>query len=187
MLHRLFIILIASFCSFPLMAQKTPKDQAPKDEVVFFARVVPEREQLFAGDSCLVNIVLYSSHDFADVEKKPEVVTVKGGRARLLPRRSSPVPFRVQMEEGIFNAVVWQQYVVGRDDVGNIRFSTPTFNATFAIIEMSDDPFERFFGFGQRNQRLVKAKCKLDAFTLPVVERPKRSSQDILQSGGSLI
>lgn len=171
------------------MAQKGAKEKASKDkeDVVFFARVVTEREQLFAGDSCLVNIVLYSSLPFADVEKDPEVISVKGGRARLLPRRSRPTPFRIQMEEGIFNAVVWQQYIVGRDDVGKIRFSTPTFHATFGIVEMSDDPFERFFGFGQRNLRLVKAKCKLDAFTLPVVERPKRSSQDILQSGGSLI
>lgn len=185
--QRLILFLIAAFLLLPAWAERNAQGKEKQDKVVFFARILPERPEIYAGDSCVVSLVLYSNLAFADIQQKPENLTIKGGRARLLPRYSPPTPFHVQMEGGVFNAVVWQQYVVGRDEVGKIRFSSPTFNATFVVVEPSDDPFERFFGFAPRQQRLVKGQCKLDAFTLPVVERPKRSSQDILQSGGSLI
>lgn len=157
-----------------------------KEEVSFFARVVSERERLFVGDSCVVNIVLYSSHPFVEVESSPQQPRIRGGHTRALPRYGQRLQERVRMKEGVFYALVWEQVVVGREEVGKIHFSTMNFNGSFAVYEESQDPFERFFGFAPRQRRVVKAKCKLTPFELPVEERPKRSTRDLMSSGGKV-
>ena len=59
------------------------------------------------------------------------------------------------------------------------------FSAEVGIYQAVEDDFWNFFSFAP-TMRLIekrKVKCKAPKFSLSVVERPKRSTQDILRSG----
>ena len=85
----------------------------------------------------------------------------------------------------MYYALVWQHYRVCRNDVGNIVWPQQQFTAELGIYEVIDDGFGGFLSFSP-TMRLVekrKTKCKTPKFSLPVVERIKRSTQDLLRSG----
>lgn len=160
-----------------------------KDGAVFFARCECNRNQIIAGDSIFVDVVLYSNLPFRDAECLTKQPKIKGGTARALPMNRQRQQQKVRLESGIFYAIVWQRYVVGSDTPCNIQFPQMQFSAELLEYEEPQyDPFDPF-GFFQRPQRkarTIKSQCKSDAYSLPVVARPKRSTQEVLSSGATV-
>ncbi len=165
------------FCLF-LQAQKN------QDEITFFAQIEHENQSLYAGDSCVVSIILYSNVAFLDIRCTSTPLKVKGGYAHLLSQ-SQRVQRRVVRNNQIYMALVWQQWMVGSDNIGKIQFSPLQFEAEFPKVKIPEDPFFRFF-YGTQEVGRLKRKCKMDTYTLPVQEKPKRSTREILQSGAQV-
>ena len=179
MLNRLhLLLLLLSLAGLSLSARP------PQDEITFFAQIEHDNRPLYAGDSCVVSIVLYSPAPFRDVRCTSASLKVRGGHARLLPQ-GQRTQQRVVKDNRFYMAMVWQQWVVGSEDVGKLQFSPLQFEGEFSKVEMPDDPFDRFF-YGPQETGRVKRKCKMNAYTLPVLEKPKRSTREILQSGGQV-
>ena len=158
-------------------------DAMASDEVQFFARYESERKQLIEGDSCRINLVLYSSLPFRDVICSPQHPKVKGGTLRPVAMGSRAQRL-VRLTEGVFYELVWQQYVVASSKQGAVSLAPITIEGTFAIMEVDPSPFSQFFGSGQREVGQTKVKTRSEKFLLPVVPRPKRTQQEIIQSGG---
>lgn len=158
------------------------------DKVEFFARYECAKENIIAGDSIKVNLVLYCDQPFESANCTTKTIKVKGGHSRTIDINNRQQQ-RVKLSKGIYYAILWQGFVVGSDEVGNIKFPEVQFDASFVIYENDNsydpffDPFG-FFGNSRRKSHTVKAKGKADSYTLPVIEKPKRSTQEVISSGG---
>lgn len=185
-LHFLMLCLLALASTLSTSAKGKPKEP----EVRFFARFECQRDYLTVEDSVVVNIVLYSNVPFQSATTKTKDLKIRGGHSRKLPKRGDMQQQRVRMEDGIYYGIIYDRYIVGSDAVGEIRLPEIKFEAEVMIYDGEDYP-EQFpfdpFGFFSRPQprfHIVRAKCTSPAFVLPVKARPKRSTQEILSSGG---
>ena len=179
---RLWQVLLL-FCSLSIArsyAQHRPSDIKAE----FFTEISADRDSVIVGDSCVVSVVLYSNLPFESVEQSPRKVQfTRDLRVTLLS--TDRTQQQVSTAHGMYYALVWQHYRVCRKDVGHIVWPQQQFTAELGIYEVIDDGFGGFLSFSP-TMRLVekrKTKCKTPKFSLPVVERIKRSTQDLLRSG----
>lgn len=181
-MRHLLILLLTIVISTPVWA-------GGKDEADVFARYECQRDDVIAGDSIVINIVLYSSHPFQKAECTTKNIKIKGCTPRLVARRGNRQQQRVRLSQGIYYAIVWDSYVVGHAQPTEIKFPEVQFDCQVEIVESEGyDPFDPFgfFGRPQRKSREVQQKCKAPAFVLPVIERPKRSTQEAISSGSRI-
>lgn len=174
-----------------MLATTLPVHAADKDDIDFFARCESARTSITAGDSILVNVVLYSNHPFQQAECTTKNVKIKGGNVRSVPRRGDRQQQKVRLERGIYYAIVWQQYVVGSDKVEEIRFPEIHFDGTFVVYDSEEmyspfDPFG-FFSTPKRKSHNVSSRCKTEPFSIQIEARPKRSTQEVISSGARVI
>lgn len=185
-MFRILITLLTALLLSPLAGYA-----AKGDDVVLFARYEPSRDTLTEGDSIVVNLVLYSNCAFQRAECSAESVKVKGGHLRQLPRRGERKQQRVRLSEGVYYSILWESYVVGSEKVGDVKFPQLQFDCEVEVMESEvyADPFDPFGFFSRPRHKSHKAKasCKCPAFELPVVARPKRSTQEIISSGRKVI
>lgn len=180
---RYLLILMFSLLSVASSAKT-------KDDITFFAQYECSKPSVTAGDSIVVNIVLYSSHPFQDVKCTSKSFRIKGGHSRRITTRGQRQQQQVRHEGAIYYAVVWDRYVVSGDAVGNISFPELKFEGKFIVYDSEYeyeplDPFG-FFSRPTRKSHEASASCKSGKFRLPVTSRPKRSTQEVLSSGGQV-
>lgn len=161
------------------------------DEAVdAFARWECSRENIIVGDSVQVNIVLYSSCPFKRAECSSKSLKIKGGHSRLVKRRGDRQQQRVRTTNGVYYAIVWDSYVVGSDKVEEVKFPDVPFNIEVEVPygEEYYDPFDPFgFFHGPRRRTQAQSlKVKSPSFALPVIAKPKRSTQDAISSGSRI-
>lgn len=178
MRHILFILFTLLF-ALPVTAD---------DGVEVFARYECQRDEVIMGDSTVVNIVLYSTLPFHRAECTTKKVKIKGGTSRLLPRRGERQQQQVRMGRGVFYTILWDSYIVGSQHMESIKFPELQFNVQLEEYSTYHDPFDPFgfFSRPQRQGRILEGKCKCPVFTLPVIERPKRSTQEAISSGSQV-
>lgn len=180
---RYLIILLLSFISIESLAKS-------KDEIIFFAQYECSKPSVTVGDSVIVNLVLYSSHPFQDVRCTSKSCKIKGGHSRRVSARGQRQQQQVRHEDGVYYAVVWDRFVVGSEAIGNINLPAQKFEGKFIVFD-SDyeyeplDPFG-FFSRPTRKSHQAGATCKSKKFKLPVIARPKRSTQEVLSTGGNV-
>lgn len=179
-----FLILMLIWCFSLTSFAKS------KEKITFFAQYECSKPNVTAGDSIVVSVVLYCSHPFHDVHCTTKSVKIKGGHSRLITTRGQRQQQQVRHEGSTYYAVVWERYVVGSESVGNISFASLKFEGKFIVYDSEYeyeplDPFG-FFSRPTRKSHQVDATCKSDKFKLPVVSRPKRSTQEIISSGGQV-
>lgn len=179
---RLWQVLLL-FCSLSI-ARSYAQHRLSDIKAEFFAEISADRDSVIVGDSCVVSVVLYSNLPFESVEQSPRKVQfARDLRVTLLS--TDRMQQQVSTARGMYYALVWQHYRVCRNDVGHIVWPQQQFTAVVGIYEVIDDGFGGFLSFSP-TMRLVekrKTKCKTPKFSLPVVERIKRSTQDLLRSG----
>lgn len=184
-------IRVFIFTLFTCLISFLPLNAADKDNIDFFVRCESAKTSITAGDSILVNVVLYSSHPFQKADCTTKNIKIKGGHSRLVPRRGDRQQQKVRLEGGIYYAIVWQQYMVGSDKVEEIRIPEMHFDATFVVYDSEEmyspfDPFG-FFSAPRRKSHTATSRCKSDPYTISVEARPKRSTQEVISSGARVI
>lgn len=163
---------------------------ADEDEVDVFAQYECKGDNVVQGDSIVVNVVIYSSQPFQRAACTTKNAKIKGGHSRLMERNFERQQQRVRLNRGVYYAILWDSYVVGSSAVENIKFPELQFDLE---LEVSDgeayiDPFDPFgfFGRPKRRSHVVKRRVKTSPFTLPVIEKPKRSTQEAIKSGSRI-
>lgn len=163
---------------------------ADDDDVVIFARYEPAQDSVIEGDSIQVNVVLYSNYAFLSAECTTKSIKIKGGESRLLTRRGNRQQQRVRFAEGIYYAILWDTYIVGSQKPGEIKFPQLQFDCEVEVLEpeVYVDPYDPFGFFSppRHKSHKAKARCKCPAFELPVTTRPKRSTREVISSGGKI-
>lgn len=178
-MRHILIILFSLIFTLPTAAQ---------GGVEVFARYECQREEVIQGDSTIVNIVVYSSLPFQRVKCANQKVKIKGGSTRLLPRRGERQQQQVRSGRGVYYAILWDSYVVGSNRIESIKFPELKFEVQLQEYETYHDPFDPFgfFSRPQRTGRIIEGNCKCPAFIIPVIERPKRSTQEAITSGSQV-
>lgn len=166
---------------------------ADNGDADFFARYECQRENVTVGDSVVVQLVVYSRHPFHQARCLTQKPKIKGGKARELKLQGERQQQKVRLSDGVYYAILWSRYMAGSDDVCTIRFPEISFEAELVVYDQdsapSYNPFDPFGFFSQpeRKSRVVRSKCKSEEFTLPVQQRPKRSTQDVIKSGAKVL
>lgn len=178
-MRHILLILLLTLASLPVAAQNS---------VEVFARYECQRDEVIQGDSTVVNIVVYSNLPFQRVKCANQKVKIKGGNTRLLPRRGERQQQQVRTGRGVYYAILWDSYIVGSNRVETIKFPELKFEVELQEYETYHDPFDPFgfFSRPQRTGRIIEGNCKIPTFTLPVIERPKRSTQEAISSGSQV-
>lgn len=148
----------------------------------FFARMVPDREHIYAGDSMLLSVVLYATAPIDRVESKTEF-SVKG-KCRFRPLRINRNATAGRTREGnkVYYTMVWAQYVVAPSEVGTYTVPAQKFKATLQEVTHMPDLFEQMMG-ARPEYREIPISGTSGAFDIVVKEKPLRTTQEMLRSG----
>lgn len=182
-MRQILITLFALLYFIPSWAEN-------ETEVVVFARYECQRENVIVGDSVRVNVVLYSNVPFRKAECLTKNIKSKGGQSRLLPRHNERQQQRTRLSQGIYYAIIWDSYMVSSAKVEQVKFPELNFEYEVEVAygEEYYDPFDPFgfFHAPRRQTRPENGKVKCPSFTIPFVEKPKRSTQEAISSGSRI-
>lgn len=175
MRKALFILLL--LISLPLSAA---------EKKTLFARIMPDREQVYAGDSMLVSVVLYSSAPIAKAECLTNL-SVKGKcTLRKLDINRDATAGRTRYEGLIYYTLVWNQYVFAPQKAGDYTIPVQKFKATLHKIVRVPDIFDQMMG-AQPEYREIKLQGESKSFTIHVTNRPLRSTREMMQGGAGVL
>lgn len=177
-MKRILLLLLAGMAFAALSARE-------KVKVDFFARLQCDRNVVYMGDSCLVSVVLYADAPFekVDCHTKPDVKNARLRERRLYGGRPMG---RTQINGKVYYTYVWTQYVLTPEKLGNVSMPVFEFTGTFRIYLESRDPFSLFFGAPQR-YRLVETDGESGKLKIEVKEKPLRTTEEIMRSGGGVL
>lgn len=171
-MKQFLLTLLLFFSLLPLSAQKAE----------CYAEWITSHEQVYAGDSCLASIVLYSTLPFLEVKGDIPTLRTKGGRARLVAENRTQQD-RIRTKRGLFYRLVLQQYVVGSEEVGKLQLPKQRYKVTLGIYRANNHPFDFFFGSEPQLVKTITTNISLPLHQLAVVSIPKRNTQDMIRSG----
>ena len=175
--------VLLSLC-LPLQAEGTGASAKDEEGIEFFVRAVPDRAEVIYGDSCLVSYVLYASAPFVKVECKDEV-KVKNARVRRLDIRREATSGYVVENGRRYHTLVWAQYVVAPERMGELILPACKFKAVLGVPEPVRDPFEAFLG--RRRVREVEKSAANDKIHIKVKEKPRHTSKELLRRKGTFM
>lgn len=156
-----------------------------KKEVQAFARTICNSQQLTAGDSIIVSVVIYASSPFKSVKAASNKDRIVEGFGRPLYIRNHNANQRVQEGDKIFYTYVFEQYVIGSEKTGTIKIPSIKFKAQFVIYDEPVTPYHEFWGIVPQHH-IAEETITLAPYSINVIPRPKRSTKELMQNGGVL-
>ncbi len=174
-------LLLLAACTLAIHA-------AGKDGETLFARLVAEPSEIYAGDSTLVSVVLYASAPIAKAECTTKFRLSGRGKSemRQLSIDRDATASRVREGRNIYYTLVWAQYVVALHDVGKYSVPQQKFKATLRRTVRMPDMFDRIMG-AQPEYRETQVAGESETLTLEAKEKPLRSTQEMMRSGGGVL
>jgi len=175
-MKKYILLLLALLLVLPLAA---------KDKGELQVRIVPDRATAYAGDSMLVSVVLYASAPIAKAECTTDF-TVKGKcRLRKLNINRDATASRVREGGKIYYTLVWAQYVVAPAATGNYSIPAQKFKATLQEVVRMPDLFDQMMGV-RPEYREYQVTGSSEVFSFKVTEKPLRSTQEMINNGGTV-
>ncbi len=161
---------------------------AARDGERLFARVVAEPSEIYAGDSTLVSVVLYSTAPVASAECSTKFRVNGKGKSdvRQLAVNRDATASRVREGGRVYHTLVWAQYVVALHDVAKYTVPQQKFKATLRRAVRVPDMFDRMMGV-QPEYRETRVEGVSEELTLEAKEKPLRSTQEMMRSGGGVL
>ena len=177
MKHVLLTSLLLLCCLTTARAQRQP---------TFFARVVAEKPNVIVGDSTLVSILLYSDAEFQSVSCKTKTLRLRGADVHRRSVDRMRGTGRTVYGGRVWNTMLWAQYMVSTDKLGDIKIPEMKFTATLRLYDRPVDPFDDFFG-RRRTYRDVEVKAVSEEAKITFVEKPRKTTRELLQGHGHVL
>lgn len=176
-MKKIFFCLFAFFIFLPFYAEE-------KGELE--VRILPDRENIYAGDSMIVSVVLYASAPIAKAECSTDF-DVKGKcRIRKLNINRNATASRVREGRKIYYTLVWAQYVIAPEKAGSFSIPSQKFKATLQKVVRMPDLFDQMMGARPEYEEL-KATSSSEIFKFEVKEKPLRSTEEMMRHGGVIL
>ena len=167
-----------------LLLINLPLGAAEKE--TFFARVIPDRQEIYAGDSMLVSIVVYSEAPIEKAECLTNFSVKEKCTMRKLDINRDATVSRVREGNHVYYTLVWSQYVFAPREAGNYTIPVQKFKASLRKVISMPDMFDQMMG-ARPEYKTVKVQGESKALTIRVVERPLRTTQEMMRSGSGVI
>lgn len=167
-----FILFITLLLVFPFVAAADN----------FMVRVLPDRPEVYAGDSMLVSVVLYAEHPIAQAECKTDFQIKGKCRVRRLNIHREATAGRVREGQHIYYTLVWAQYVIAPEKVGTYTLPAQKFDAVLNEVVSMPDFFDQMMG-ARPEYREHKASAKSHPFKFEVKPKPLRSTIEMMRHG----
>lgn len=149
-------------------------------------RIMPDRKQIYAGDSMLVSVVLYASSPIAKAEAKSDF-TVKGKcKSRKLRINRNATSGRTREGRNVYYTLVWDQYVLTPSGEGEYTIPAQKFKVTLNKVVYMPDLFDQMMGASPKYEQ-EEVTASSAKFTFEVKQRPLRSTQEIMSSGAHVM
>lgn len=181
-MKRIYSILILLSCVFSLSAKG--------GEPGFFARIIPDRQQVIAGDSMLVSVVLYAQYPIAEAECTNTLKITSKGKAtcksRRLPINRDATASRTRENGRIYYTLVMDQYVVAPSAATSFSIQPLKFKAKLQEVVSMPDFFDQMMG-ARPEYRTHQVSATSDTFTFEASPKPTRSTQEMIRSGATLL
>lgn len=176
-MNKIISFLFVLLTSLSLQAQQKAE---------FFARILPDREQIYAGDSMLVSVVLYSTYPIAKAECSTDF-NVKGKCSlRKLNIDRNATAGRTREGQNVYYTLVWNQYVIAPEKVGTYTIPAQKFKATLQQIVRMPDMFDQMMG-ARPEYRNIKVQGEAPTFKFEATEKPLRSTQEMMRNRGRVL
>lgn len=146
-----------------------------------FARILPDREQVYAGDSVLLSVVLYASDPIAKAESTTTFGVKGKASVRKLNINRNVTAGRTRENGSVYYTLVWNQYVVAPTQPGTYTVGAQKFKATLQQVVAMPDFFDQMMG-AQPQYRDIKVQGSSPTFTFEVKSKPLRSTQEMIRS-----
>lgn len=172
------LTLLLALCTFsPCLAD---------DAADFFVRLIPDREAVYTGDSMMVSVVLYSAYPVAKAESVNDF-SVKGKcGVRRLPINRDATVGRVRENGRVYYTMVWAQYVLAPAKTDTYTVPAQKFKATLQQVVRMPDLFDQMMG-ARPEYREHKVSASSKALTFKATDKPLRTTQEVLRSGGTVL
>lgn len=172
---RIFFIL-------SLLALYSLQSQAKENLVQ--AIWVCDRQQLTEGDSCTVALVLLSPQRFSRVQSSVQP-KVKGGKFRKLPEIPYTDQVRRRSPQGrgyvLLNRLVYARFTVKAGTSGRLSVEPMKIK-----VSLNEQEISRSRSSGREKTKERKVTAVTDKWMLPVVEKPQKTTRELMQHGGFL-
>lgn len=178
--QRFGCLVVLLLTSLSALADKT------RQEVETFGRIEARAEQIYRGDSLVVSYVLYASAPFSGIVHDVELKKVKNATFRPVPTVGRLSQNRVRENGKIYYRMVVASYSVAPTGSGDVVMPELTYEALFRFRKSTGSLLEEFFGHGGEVIE-QKEKIKIPSLKLSVVEKPRRSTREMMEdrSGGA--
>lgn len=150
-----------------------------------FARAECDRSIVYAGDSCVVSLVLYANAPFEKVECATKA-SVKGAQCRKLDARPARAGQRILENGRRYYVLLWSRYMVKPESEKELAIPEFKFDCTFRLYENSGSPFAGFFGIPAKYKD-IKQSIKSPKTKIEVKKKPRRSTQEMMRSGNQVL
>lgn len=181
-MKRFIFFLFVLCATFQLSA----KDNAP----AFFARIIPDRPQVTAGDSMLISVVLYAQYPIAQAECTSTFqVNGKGKatcRSRRLPINRDATANRVRENGHTYFTLVMDQYVVAPSAPASYSIQPLKFKAKLQEVVSMPDLFDQMMG-AMPEYKNHNVQTTSSTFTFEAQPKPTRSTKEMIRSGATLL
>ena len=181
-MKRIYSILILLCCVLSMSAKS--------GEPGFFARIIPDRQQVIAGDSMLVSVVLYAQYPIAEAECTNTLKITSKGKAtcksRRLPINRDATASRTRENGRIYYTLVMDQYVVAPSEATSFSIQPLKFKAKLQEVVSMPDFFDQMMG-ARPEYRTHQVSTTSDTFTFEASPKPTRSTQEMIRSGATLL
>lgn len=156
------------------------------EDAHLFARIIPDRDVVYAGDSILVSVVLYATSPIAKAESTTDFMVKGKCSTRKLPINRNATAGRTREGQNIYYTLVWNQYVVAPTHAGKYTIPVQKFKATLQKVVRMPDFFDQMMG-AQPEYKNIKVQGASKAFTFEVTEKTLRSTQEMMRSGKGVL
>ena len=146
-------------------------------------------DEVYLGDSVIVTITLYSTANFERVDNQAgqkEPVLKKATVHRYRPGRRLSQDIAAYQGKRYY-AVAAAQYAVTPLQLGEITFPAQKYDVVLSVQLRSRDPFGSFFPFGPVETRQFKKTCASEPLKIKIVKRPRKTIQELQQSGATVM
>lgn len=149
-------------------------------------RVMPDRRQIYAGDSMLVSVVLYASAPIAEAEAKSDFKVKGKCKVRKLRINRNATAGRTREGRKVYYTLVWNQYVVAPAEEGDYTIPAQKFKVRLNKVVYMPDLFDQMMGAEPKYEQ-VELTASSDKFTFSVRKKPLRSTKEIMSSGAHVM
>ena len=167
--------------------------QAKSDEK-FYTEIIGQNDgKIYPNDSIIVSLHLYATRPIGDIQLNDSKLKISGCSVRRLYTGNEGKQFIIQKDGENLYTVVCAQYSIAPKKKGTYYFPQLSLTANLYIQQQNkQNDYDPFFGsfddfFNTPTYKKEKKNLRTPTYKMEVVEKPKKTIEELRKSGNIVI